>query len=364
MDNNLIYMPTFRVRQQETIVLKSFDFENHIYPLLEIVKEFDRSRNDDCQKTFSEIYLDIIRDIRSQHVFVDLPVYLKQTGSTNVEVLKFALKVLNRPLVRNDYINQLSEQREKIIPVISSYLNTDVEGSSIESQFASISPNFDKVAFRIFPQTFTSDFPIVRRIARETDYIIIDIEQISPYYRSPPLRPLISDLAEFANCCKILLRSALNSEIQNVRLDHGQVVYQADNSQIDTETLQKFSVNAVGDFAGIKKDDLTAGGMISPGFIYYDADENQYYGFKASVKDLNEFEQRIVPDVLGSQSTYRMLRSTPPYLTAQNPGYQTLINILEKRESGKNQAKFKKIAMEHYLFCIREKIRAGQLSQP
>jgi len=35
MDFNLIYMPTFRVRQQEIIVLKSFDFGNNSYPLLE-----------------------------------------------------------------------------------------------------------------------------------------------------------------------------------------------------------------------------------------------------------------------------------------------------------------------------------------
>ena len=74
MDNNLIYMPTFRVRQQETIVLKSFNFGEHMYPLIEIVKEFDRSRKGDAQKTFEEIHLELIAAIQSPFVFVfDLP---------------------------------------------------------------------------------------------------------------------------------------------------------------------------------------------------------------------------------------------------------------------------------------------------
>ena len=39
MTNSLKYMPTFRARQQEIIVLKSFDFTPNMYPLIEIIKE-------------------------------------------------------------------------------------------------------------------------------------------------------------------------------------------------------------------------------------------------------------------------------------------------------------------------------------
>src|SRR5690606_14975726 len=103
--------------------------------------------------------------------------------------------------------------------------------------------------------------------------------------KSPPLRPIVNAIKAFNGCCKILMRSAINTEIQNVKLDHGQVVFEADNSHIDTDIMEKFGVNATGDFVGIKKDDLTAGGTISPGFIYYDATENQYYGYRADIKE-------------------------------------------------------------------------------
>ena len=63
MATNLIYMPTFRVRQQENIVLRSFEFGEHMFPLLEIVKEFDRKREGEKQPLFDEIHLGLINDI-------------------------------------------------------------------------------------------------------------------------------------------------------------------------------------------------------------------------------------------------------------------------------------------------------------
>ena len=89
MDFNLIYMPTFRVRQQEIIVLKSFDFGNNSYPLLEIVKEHDRARKDDSQKSFGDIHNELINEIKAPHVFIDLPIYIKQSGAVKDEVVSF-----------------------------------------------------------------------------------------------------------------------------------------------------------------------------------------------------------------------------------------------------------------------------------
>src|SRR5687768_3521061 len=108
MDTNLKYMPTFRVRQQEMISLGSLDFENHMYPLLEIVKEHDRSRKEDNQKTFEEIHLELIQNISASKVFVDLPVYLKVTGSMKKEVVGFTLGVINNSAIRSAYINRLT----------------------------------------------------------------------------------------------------------------------------------------------------------------------------------------------------------------------------------------------------------------
>lgn len=363
MDNNLIYMPTFRVRQQEIIVLKSFNFENKMYPLIEIVKEHDRARKQELQKSFEEIHNELLASISATHVFVDLPIYLKQSGSVQDEVVAFSFSVINNVEKRCEYINKLSSSSPKAIPVISSYLFKTGETDTLEKQYELLKDNFERLAYRLFPITFSVDFEVVTKLARPQDYIIIDLDQITPYPKSPPLRPIVNALKDFKGCCKIILRSAINTDIQNVKLDHGQVVFEADNSHIDAEIMKDFGVNATGDYVGVKKDDLTAGGTISPGFIYFDAVENQYYGYRADIKELSQFENKIVPDILKSLSTERMLAQNPPYLSNNNEGYKTLLNIRDGFESGKSQAKFKKIAMEHYLYCMKVEIETNKLHQ-
>lgn len=363
MDTSLIYMPVFRVRQQEVLVLKSFDFGKHMYPLLEIVKEHDRARKADTQRSFEDIHNSLINEITAQHVFVDLPVYLKQSGSVKDEVVAFSFSVINKLEKRCEYLNKLASSSPKAIPVISSYLLKTGQVGTIEQQFDLLKGNFERLAFRLFPLSFTDDFQIVQGLIRPTDYLIIDLDQIPPY-PSPPLKQIIATLKGFTACCKVLLRSAINTEIQNVNLEHGQIVIEADNNHIDLLHMENFGVNATGDYVGIKKDDLTAGGTISPGFIYYDAIENQYFGYKAAIKgSLSEFENRIVPDVLNSPATEGMLQHNPPFVGIPNPGYSTLLKIQSGEESGKSQAKFKRIAMEHYLYCMAIKIQSKELRQ-
>lgn len=356
-------MPTFRVRQQELLVLRSFDFGTHMYPLLEIVKEHDRARNTETQRSFKDIHNELINKINAPYVFVDLPVYLKPSGSMKNEVLAFSLGVISNLKKRCEYLNRLSQSSPKAIPVISSYLIKTGEQGTIGQQFDLLNKNFQRLAFRLFPLSFTEDFPIIQKLIRPTDYLIIDLDQIPPY-PSPPLKQIIDKLKKFTGCCKVLLRSAINTEIQNVNLEHGQVVIEADNSHIEISHMKDFGVNATGDYVGIKKDDLTAGGTISPGFIYYDAVENQYFGYKAAIKgSLSEFKDRIVPDVIDSPVTKKMLEHNPPFVGESNLGYSTLLNIQRDEESGKSQAKFKRIAMEHYLYCMKIKIQSNELHQ-
>lgn len=252
---------------------------------------------------------------------------------------------------------------DKIIPVISSYLNKTGEPHTIERQFALLKNNYNSLAYRLFLPSFAEDFSEVQKIIRPADYLIIDLGNIPPY-QSPPLRHIIHELRSFNLCCKVMLRSAINTEIQNVHLNHGEIVLEADNNHVDITHMTQFGVNSTGDYVGIKKDDLTAGGTISPGFIYYDAIENQYFGYKAAIKgSLDEFEDKIVPDVLSSEATKRMLAHTPPFVGDENPGFKTLLKIYAKEENGRSQAKFKRIAMEHYLYCMKIKIITGELRQ-
>jgi len=357
MPSNLKYMPTFRSRQQENIVLQSFDFGDHMFPMMEIVKEYDRKRKD--QSTFHDIYNGIIDEITASKVFVDMPLYLKERASMKDETLLFSRAVISNRERRTEYMNSLAPQSARVIPVISSYLHRTGEANSLGLQVNDLRPNFDSIAFRSLYSHFLDDWNEIQQIATANDFVILDLDTITPYPTASNKR-FINAWRDFDTCPKILLRSAIDGDVTNVGLDHGNIAYDIDNSLLETYK-NSFRADAFGDYTGIKKDDLTSGGRISPGFIFYDAVSNQYIGFKGDVKRLEEFETTIVPDVINSEAANAMLQSGLPYLE-NNPGWETLNRIANGEESGKSQAKFKKIAMEHYLHCIKTIIDAGEFN--
>ena len=351
-------MPTFRVRQQENIVLRSFEFGEHMFPLLEIVKEFDRKREGEKQPLFDEIHLGLINDIKAQRVLVDMPVYLKERASMKSEVLDFSRKVISNREKRTEYLLQLANLKTKITPVISSYLNRTGELNTISLQVKELRPVFNSIAFRILFNHFNEDWAEISQIATVNDFIILDLDVIAPY-PSPSLRQIINLWRNFNICPKIVLRSAIN-DIQNVNLSNHNIVFDADNGLLETYK-SSFLANAFGDYCGIKKDDLTSGGTISPGFIFYDPINNQFIGYKGEVKSLSEFEDTIVPAVIASQAVIDMKSSGLPYLSGDNKGWEILNEISQSIQSGKSQAKFKRISMEHYLHCLKTKIDTSQL---
>lgn len=95
------------------------------------------------------------------------------------------------------------------------------------------------------------------------------------------------------------------------------------------------------------------------GFIFYDPYDNLFYGFKSEIKQLEEFERTIVPSVLNSHVVENLQENYPEFIDG-NPGIEMLRRIRDNdEESGKNQAKFKKISMDHYLHCIKTSIEKG-----
>lgn len=353
MPSNLIYMPTFRARQQEMIVLRSFEFGSNIFPLIEIVKEKDRSNN---QQNFKEIYTSLIRTIHSDKVFVDLPTYLRDTSGMQDEVVSFNRTVLSNIENRIEYFNLFAADSSKVIPVISTLLLKTGETKSITNQFIALKQNFPSIAIRTFTNTFNFDIAEIQTLLTEDDFLIYDIHE-GVGLTSPVLKKDKAILDSIRLPHKIALRSAINTDIQNVRLNHGEIIYEADNSLLEM-FRQPLGFNAFGDYAGIKKDDLTSGGTISPGFILYNPVDNLYYGYKGNIKNLAEFETTIVPDVLASPAAAAMLAMNPDYLNVLNEGWNTLLRIRDG-ETGKSQAKFKKISIEHYLHCIKFSIETG-----
>jgi hypothetical protein len=349
------YLPVLRSRQQELIVLDNFDFEEGIYPLLEIIKEKDRINN---SKTPQDIWLGHIGNAHADHVLVDLPVYIRDTSSMQDDVLSFNRTMLSNIERRIAFFESLAPARERVIPVISSLLQKTGEVGTINTQIQAARNQFDTIAIRTFTSSFDNDFAEIQAHLAPDDILIYDMDT------AQPLNPLVkrhkTRLDALRGAYKVAIRSAINTEIQNIKLAHGEVVPDADNSLL--EVFQSIlGMNAFGDYAGIKKDDLNAGGTISPGFIFYDPLDNLYYGFKGEVKNLSEFESTIVPAVLGSDIVHRILTQHPSFLSKDNAGYQQLLAIQAGTESGKSQAKFKRISMEHYLHCIRTMIREGSL---
>lgn len=356
----LKYVPVFRSRQQENLVLKSFDFGQNIYPLIEIIKEHDRARSPEVQSSMGVIYGELIKEINAEKVFLDLPIYLKERPSMKKEVLEFSRIYCADRVKRTEFMLSMSDLSGKIIPVISSYMHRTGEVGSISMQFSELKDAYGSICFRSIYNHFVDDWNEIKSLIRETDYIVLDLDVLPPY-PSPAIKRIINIWSEIQRCCKIVVRSAINNEIQNVSLNHGDVIYDADNNLLQTfRTI--FCADAFGDYVGVKKDDLSSGGTISPGFIMYDPIGNQYIGFKGQVKNLAEFESTIVPDVMSSQWIQEIRKSNYGYLDDMNQGWKILERIRDGEESGKSQAKFKRIAMEHYLYCVKKKIDKGEIN--
>ena len=352
MPFNFKYLPTLRGRQQELLLLDNFDFGDRIYPMLEIIKEKDRVNN---SKTVAEIWLGHIGQAKSDRVLVDLPVYIRDTSSMQDEVLTFNRTTLSNIERRIEFFRSL-QPSPKTIPVISTLLLKTGEVGTITTQITALRDIFPVIAVRTFTNTLDTDLAEITETLTDQDILIYDLDTVQPY--SPLVRKQLTSISAITKPYKIALRSAINSEIQNTKLDHEEIVADADNSLVDVfNSLLK--MNGFGDYAGIKKDDLNAGGTISPGFIFFDPIDNLYYGYKGEIKDLAEFEDTIVPAVLNSKVVTRLRNEYPEFVTDENLGYKLLMQIQAGQEKGKSQAKFKRIAMEHYLFCIKTKIAKG-----
>ena len=348
------YFPVLRARQQEIDVLQKFDFGDRMVPLIEIIKEKDRKDN---QRTPREIYSEIISKVSAEKVLIDLPIYLTPKVSTSAEVRTFYLSTISRLDARIAFYAQFSAQADRLIPVISILEPISDDTDTLIKQFESLAGIFPQLAFRIYNERFDHAFSQLQQLAlRENDLIVYDLETAN--ITSPLVikhRKYLDSI--FKDTFQVVIRSAINTEIQNVGLEHGEVIGQADNSLKDLFALPQYHFNAFGDYAGVKRDDLNAGGGISPGLVFFNPDENLYYGYRGPTKDLAEFERTIIPAVLGSGYVQEWVKTNSPYVV-DNPGYERLISIT-KGEPSKNQAKYKWISIMHYLHSIRTLIAAG-----
>jgi len=355
MAYNFLYMPAFRSRQQELLVLKSFDFGNRIIPLIEIIKEKDRIDNNRSVET---IWQELVTQIKSQQLFIDLPTYYKRNSAMAKEVTAFELKYLSNLDNRSSFFQYFLPFKDKVIPVVSSLLTKTGETDTIKKQAEILRKHFPCLAFRLFVNGFDNDVNDVSQTILDNDVLIYD-------YGTPSTSNVLIKMQvqkiQALNCYKVAMSSAINKEIQNKDLRHGAVVPEADNILLETFNQPPLRMNAFGDYAGIKKDELTSGGTISPGFVMYNPADNLYYGFTSDLKKLSEFKDTIVPAVLKSDIITQMNEKSPSFLNGNNQGWVTINKIAFEDDNGKSQAKFKRISLEHYLHCVKQMIINGDI---
>src|SRR5690348_17363139 len=174
MPTNLKYMPTFRARQQEIIVLKSFDFRPNMYPMIEIIKEKDRTNN---KLTAHEIYDDLIATVEAEKIFVDLPTYIRDAAGMQAEVLTFNRTVLSNIENRIAFYSSLDNSHDKIIPVVSTLQLKTGQLNTLTEQANRLRQTFPIIAIRTFTNTFSLDVDEIKALLTPDDYLIYDIDE-------------------------------------------------------------------------------------------------------------------------------------------------------------------------------------------
>lgn len=352
MANKFIYMPVMRVRQEETKTLRSFDFGDRIYPCLEILKEKDRDNNKKVD--FASYHLDLIKGIKAKNVFIDIPMHFKVQNNTKDPIKKFMRQMTNMDN-RNARLLELSSAADKIIPVISTYFNITGRRGSFAKQESVLRKKFPRIAFRIFADKFEDELSAIEMLIQPNDFVIVDFVEDEINLTYADTQDIQDRLEYFDTCPVIIVRSAVPN-----KLTYPGLINDTDCG-IDNSLLTKFktlNADAFGDYVGVKRDAITDGGAsFVPGFFYYVATSNQFFGFRGNRKDLDDYGTVIVPAVMASTSSRRMRREG--FLQNDNIGWKTLNGIVAKTINHKRAATFKYISLEHYLYCMRKKIEDG-----
>ena len=353
MKASFVYMPVFRVRQQELELLKHFDFGNRICPYIEIVKDKDRPK----KMSFSIFFRSLILAIKSHTVFVDIPIHLKLDSKTKKDVMEFLLPMRQ---VENRIKTLLSlAESDKMVPVISSYHTLTGETGTIKKQVDKLRPIFPRLAFRITAKDpdFESEMDQVEPWLTPKDYLIVDFDEDSIELNSEQIAEIIARLSQVSICPIVALRSAIPIEIKYKDFENDEEIPKTDNRLLSRYKL--LNASAFGDYVGIKRDLLPesiARKNVIFGFIYYDATTNKYYGYKGETAGFSAIKDSVIPMIIRSEATKRMQKSDLNFISDSNRGW----NLLTGPAYGRPQD-LKRISMEHYVHCIKVLIDAGKL---
>ena len=354
MKASFIYMPVFRMRTHEINLIKDFEFGDKICPYIEIVREKDRPR----KMSYSVLFRSLLLAIKSPTVFVDIPIHHRVTGNSHPEVIKFLTPMRN---VEHRIKSLLAlSPSNNMVPVISSYHTMTGETGTVKKQVENLRPTFPRLAFRVSAKDpeFESEMDQVEPWITSADHLIIDFDEAAINPDSEEIAEINQRLSAFSKCPLIILRSAISREIKYKELSNDEKVPKSDNSLMTKYKL--LHASAFGDYAGIKKDQLTKGkgsNKITYGCIYYDGTDNSYYGYKGARPGYAALKESVIPSVIHSKASERMRASALQFLSDANRGWKLLHNPSIGRPGD-----LKRVSMEHYLYCIKTLIASGNLN--
>lgn len=284
-------------------------------------------------------------------IMLDFPMYIRMKNQTQSSVIGFLTPIQADPNKRISILKdpRLVNNKDKVIPVVTYNPNSPFVQGYLSNQEKQLRAYYDQLAFRIYPLHFDDAINELPNIVRNGDIVLLDIDENSPTHSTyQRMYKIISNLCNSIGIDCVLIRSAIPSTIKNVDLQNGQIIFEADNSLLTQ--YKKLGFTAFGDYCGVKKDDLTTGGVISPGYIFYSWKDNSYYGFKGVLKQATTFESILVPAVLNSNVWSQ-------YLNAHKTnclGCSSIEKISLKQKKGNAQPEWKGFACGHYLYTMEE----------
>lgn len=339
------YVPVLRYRQEERKVITNHAFSMKMMPLIEIVKE---KPNIKMRDSFNVIHT---RDFSHINVpfIVDFPMDFPITRNTNGEVAAFLRPIQQNVQTRLTRFQQL-QGIPNLIPTVSYTPGANFQNGSITNQSTVLRPLFQRLCFRLYLHNLANALLEVSAVVQAQDILLLDLEEAP--HGNPGLIPSYASINQLRNsgCISAVIRSNVPATLTNLSLIDNQIVAQVDNSLLTAYTTYGF--DAFGDYVGVKRDSITEGGSISPGFLFYNWQSNSFTGYRGRTRVLSEFESHIVPTLIGS-----------PYWPAysaqhhqQCPGCLMIQNIRNGNEPGSSQAKWKGITLSHYLYTMEESL--------
>jgi hypothetical protein len=342
------YVPVFRYRESEKKVLDDVSISNKILPLVEIIQE---KRKGNMKTTCIDEVINLAKNGNTQYL-VDFPLYVKIRSNTLPNVASFIGPLIANPKLRLNHFQKFAGSKN-IFPVVSYNPNTPMYSKGdVANEITFLRQYFDQVALRVFPQHGQLALNDANGLLKEGDIILFDIDEDS--HNNPAFTAFFGYLNTFAKnhgCKTVLIRAVIGPGVTNTGLTHRSVVTSLDNSLLND--YNKHGFDSFGDFCGIKKDELTKGGVPSPGCIFYHWWSNSYYGFKGTLMQPKTFTSVVVPALVASNERMDYQTKSASH-SSTCPGCEKIADIASTRSGGNSAPKWKIIIASHYLHTMEE----------